>query len=300
MLPPIVILGQMRSGTTRLQRLLACDPRLAHTRMFESLMPIPRLGRRAQARAIHSLLGRLNPALAIIHPTSATAPEEEFGLFSFSFGSAQFEAQWRVPTFARWWEQRAKDGLYAEFRQLLATIAWSRGEKAQRRWVIKAPQFMQDLPALLDTFPGSAIFRLERDQAEIVSSSASLVWNQMRIQSDRADPYWIGKEWLRKTQLREAVATRTLATRKVAHLRLDYEAMNRDWRGEIRRAYDYLGMELPEAVIGRMANYLSKARGHHGHVYSPAQFGLEQTRLDSDPEAADQIAEMGPVIAPAA
>ena len=38
---PIVILGQMRSGTTRLQRLLACDDRLAHTRFHESLIPVP-------------------------------------------------------------------------------------------------------------------------------------------------------------------------------------------------------------------------------------------------------------------
>ncbi|HET9428470.1 MAG TPA: sulfotransferase, partial [Allosphingosinicella sp.] len=29
--PPIIILGQMRSGTTRMQRLLACDDRLTHT-----------------------------------------------------------------------------------------------------------------------------------------------------------------------------------------------------------------------------------------------------------------------------
>jgi hypothetical protein len=38
---PIVILGQMRSGTTRLQRLLACDDRFAHTRLYESLIPAP-------------------------------------------------------------------------------------------------------------------------------------------------------------------------------------------------------------------------------------------------------------------
>ena len=39
--PPIVVLGHMRSGTTRMQRLLACDPRFAHTRFFESWRPVP-------------------------------------------------------------------------------------------------------------------------------------------------------------------------------------------------------------------------------------------------------------------
>ena len=38
---PVIVLGQMRSGSTRMQRLLACDPRLAHTRFFESWNPVP-------------------------------------------------------------------------------------------------------------------------------------------------------------------------------------------------------------------------------------------------------------------
>lgn len=39
--PPVVIVGQMRSGSTRLQRLLACDPRLGATTFFESWNPVP-------------------------------------------------------------------------------------------------------------------------------------------------------------------------------------------------------------------------------------------------------------------
>ena len=38
---PVIILGQMRSGTTRLQRLLACDDRFAFTKLYESLIPAP-------------------------------------------------------------------------------------------------------------------------------------------------------------------------------------------------------------------------------------------------------------------
>jgi hypothetical protein len=39
---PVVIVGPMRSGTTRLHRLLAADQRFAHLRSFETISPVPR------------------------------------------------------------------------------------------------------------------------------------------------------------------------------------------------------------------------------------------------------------------
>src|SRR5690606_7843070 len=121
-----------------------------------------------------------------------------FGLLSFSFYGAQIEAQWRVPTFARFWEMQDKTWVYREFRQLLQTIAWQRGETT-RPWVLKAPQFMEDLESLLEVFPDARLICLRRDLGEVASSSASLVWNQMKLQSDTVDPRWIGAEWLHKT-----------------------------------------------------------------------------------------------------
>ncbi|HEX8641275.1 MAG TPA: sulfotransferase [Allosphingosinicella sp.] len=268
---PIIILGQMRSGTTRLQRLLACDERLAHTRTFESLDPVPRRGRRLRARGGLAMLRRFNLELARIHPTSATAPEEEFGYFSFGFGSTQFEAQWRIPSFSRWWEEADTRPLYREFRALVQTNAWARGDPPDKPHILKAPQFLQDLPAVLETFPDARPILIERNPAEVAPSSASLVWNQMRIQSDRADKGWVGPEWLRKTRLREE---RCRAALPSSCLRVGYGAMNRDWRGEITRIYDHLDLDLTARVERRMARYLAGARTHCGHRYGLEEFGL--------------------------
>jgi hypothetical protein len=284
---PIVILGQMRSGTTRLQRLLACDDRLAHTRLHESLIPAPlgmrpggRDGRKLRARIGIAALRRLNPEIARIHPTHATAPEEEFGLFSFSFGSAQFDAQWRVPAFTRWWEGADKTHVYREFKALLQTNAWFRGDDPGKPQMVKAPQFVEDLPVLLENFPDARFIRLDRDLAQVVPSSASLVWNQMRVQSDSADPAWIGREWLRKTLRRREIAERFFLERSdVPRIDVAYEAMNRDWRGEIERIYGFLELELTSGLLARMAAYLESARGHLGHRYSLAEFGLCEADL---------------------
>ncbi len=288
--PPIVILGSMRSGTTRLQRLLACDRRFAHTRMFESLHPVPfgdsRTGpdsRPIRARLALAAVERFNPVVAAIHPTRPSEPEEEFGLLSFAFGPPQFEAQWRVPRFTTWWEAADKGFLYKELRALLQTIAWQRRLPNGRPWILKAPQFMEDLPALLTAFPGARLLCLDRDLVKIVGSSASLVWNQMRIQSDMVDPAWIGAEWLRKTRLRQRIAAETRQSRPdVPQLDLRYESMDEDWRAEIRRVYEFLGIELTAKAEARMAAYLARSRHHHGHRYSLEQFGLSADQLQPD------------------
>lgn len=277
---PIVILGPMRSGTTRLQRLLACDPRLSHTRLFESLSPVPAPGRALKASASLAALRLFNPEIAPIHPMRAKDPDEEFGLFSVSFGSAQFEAQWRVPAFTRWWEQADAGWLYREFRALLQTIGWARRAPADRPWVLKAPQFMQDLPALLEAFPDARLICLDRGLEKVVGSSASLVWHQMRIQSDSASRAWIGQEWLRKTRLRQDRAAAARAARPdVPQIDVLCEAMDTCWESEIRRIYAFLGIALTSEVRARMAAYVAAARGHHGHRYGLEQFGLSREML---------------------
>lgn len=275
---PIIVLGHMRSGTTRLQRLLGCDARLNHTRFFEITHP---LGSNPDLRVIKSwlelkLLDWLNPSLQTIHPTAARDVEEVFGLFAMSFYGAQFEAQWRVPTFTRYWEENTREGVYREFKLLLQTIAWQRGASSAP-FVLKAPQFMEDLSDLLEVFPDARLVCVHREPAEAVASTASLVWNQMRVQSEATSRQSIGTEWLRKIARREAACARDRAAHSgVDQIDTTFAAMNADWRGEMRRIYGFLGMELTDNVETDMARYLTRAKagGYSNHRYRAQDFGL--------------------------
>ncbi|WP_165356393.1 sulfotransferase [Sphingosinicella sp. BN140058] len=276
---PIVILGQMRSGTTRVHRLLACDPRFRFTRFYETMAPVPPRGpdlRPLAAAAGLRFVHHLNPDLKAVHPTTAAAPEEEFGLFSPSIHGAQFEAQWRVPSFTRWWEQVDRRPVYATFGKLMKILAWSRAGSGP--WLMKAPQFMEDLDLLLEQFPDARLICLDRDPAEVAGSSASLVWNQMKVQSDSADAAWIGAEWLRKTARRADRSAAVRAARPdVPQIEISFDAMNQDWRGAVARIYDFLDLPLTSAVEAAMARYLAEAErsGFRGHRYSLADFGLD-------------------------
>lgn len=284
---PIVVLGSMRSGTTRIQRLLACDDRLTHTRLFESLSPIPHgssrlIDRRpVEAAAGLAFLHALNPTLGAVHPAGALLPDEEFGLFTFAISGAQLQAQWRVPSFARWWEGKDATPVYREFRRLLQTIAWARGDRSDRPWVLKAPQFMEELEALLTVFPDARLLCLSRDPVAVVGSSCSLIWQQQRIQTDRDHRHWIGREWLHKTVMRveAAAAVRRRRHPAVPQLAIDFAAVDRDWRGQMARTYDFLGMELTPRALAAMQAFLGRATAHRGHRYTLAEFGLSEEEV---------------------
>ena len=63
---------------------------------------------------------------------------------------------------------------------------------------------------------------------------------------------------------------------------VSYDAMNADWRSEMERIYRFLDLELTSGLLARMAAYFESARGHLGHRYSLAQFGLSEADLGRD------------------
>ena len=286
--PPILIVGQMRSGSTRLQRLLARDPRLAATRFFESWNPVPRALDRGwfddriwRARLGLVLTRTLNPDFAAIHPTSWNAPDEQIGWHAISVFGAAFETQWRVPAFTAEVEVADPTEVYREFRRLLQTVTWLRGDDGSRPHVLKIPQFTQDLDAILRVFPDATVLRLDRDPVSVVASSASLAGNQMELQSASVDRRWLGRETLRKVALRHERTEAALRGSAVPQLRIDYAAMSADWEQEIARIYRHLRLPLTPAVRIAMRAELEGSRRHglHRHRYRLVDYGLSAEQV---------------------
>lgn len=284
---PIIIVGQMRSGSTRMQRLLACDPRFTYTRFFESWNPVPRWrrlpldDRRWRGWFALQVAHWLNPEFGVIHPVRPHQPDEEIGLHNIALYGAAFEAQWRIPSFARHGEQADSTPTYTEFRRHLQTIRWLRKERHDKPWILKLPQFAQDLDAVLATFPDARLVVLHRDPVQVVGSSASLVHNQMIVQSDRVDRAWIGHEWLRKVALRQRRTAEARQRWSGPSADVDFAAMQSDWCGEIRNVYKQLDLPLDPEAQARMARYMGR-RDHRKlqrHAYDIADYALTEDRI---------------------
>ncbi|MEZ5735781.1 MAG: sulfotransferase [Novosphingobium sp.] len=287
---PIFVVGPMRSGTTRLHRLLAADERFSHLRFFETISPTPRPEfrhdeidkRRAYARRLLALVHSLNPNTAVIHPTGPLEPEEELGLLVASMWGMKHEAQWHVPTYGRWAEGQDAAPAYEHMARLLKLVGWARGEDDLRPWVLKTPQHMLDLPALLRVFPDARIIFTHREPQAVVGSSCSLVWNQMIIHSNRVDAQGIGREWLRKTALQiERMQQARERLPEAQRIDVHFEEMDRDWKSVMKRIYAFLDMDIAPA-LPTMSRYLRRAerkRTRHPHRYSLPAFGLDANEV---------------------
>ena len=257
---PIVVVGQMRAGTTRMHRLLAADPDHAGTRFCDSHNPVPVTPdwRPLKAAAALAIARRINPWLDALHPFGSTRIDEEIGWLAAALSPATFEAQWHIPSFVAWSEARDPGPVYAEFARILRTDAATMGN-ADRPRVLKCPQFAEDLPALLQHFPGARLVVTHRDAAAIVESSVSLVASQMAPQSTRRDLSAITAEWQRKLTLRQQRIERALAgfAGQVAHV--DFDRLNADWEAEIGHVYAALDMPLSGAALAAMRREQRKA-----------------------------------------
>ena len=273
--PPIIVVGQMRAGTTRVHRLLAADPRHTGTRFCNSHYPVPARPdlRPLMAGAALAFARRINPWLDMLHPFGATRIDEEIGWLSAALSPATFEAQWHIPAYVQWSEGRDAAPVYAEFQRILRTDAAVMGDAARPR-VIKCPQFSEDLPHLLAQFPDARLVVTCRAADAVLQSSVSLVASQMAFQSRHAELATIEREWKRKLTLRERRLQAALADYAGPLAQVDFAALGADWRAEIARVYAGLGIALDAAALAEMTAEMDRAEAgaHTGHSDQMAQF----------------------------
>tara|TARA_A100001391_G_scaffold7621_6_gene4940 strand:+ start:24282 stop:25451 length:1170 start_codon:yes stop_codon:yes gene_type:complete len=273
---PIIVVGQMRAGTTRMHRLLAADPAHAGTPFYCGMNPVreqPEL-RPVKTRIGIAVARSINPWIDVQHPFGATLVDEELPWLSYALSPAALEAQYRIPAFVAFSEARDPAPVYREFARLLRSDAAQMGNTARPR-VLKCPQYAEDLRALLAQFPDARVVVTRRCSDQVLASTMSVVAGQMAYQSDRVDLAEVEAEWRRKLALREERMLAALADFAGPVAEVGFEALNADWEGEIAHVYRKLDLSLSDAALAAMRAEQGRAKTspHHGHraVYQPAR-----------------------------
>jgi hypothetical protein len=148
-------------------------------------------------------------------------------------------------------EARDAAPVYREFARILRSDAAVMGNAARPR-VLKCPQYAEDLPVLLAEFPDARVVVTRRDEHEVLASSISVVTNQMACQSDHIALAEVEHEWRRKLALREARMEAAMADFAGPLAEVEFDALGRDWRGEIARVYAALDLDLKPAALTAM------------------------------------------------
>ncbi len=273
--PPIIVVGQMRAGTTRVQRLLAADPAHAGTRFCNSHNPAPR---RPDLRPVRTRLGlavarQINPWLDTLHPFGAARTDEEIGWLAAALDACAYEAQWQVPSFVAFNEAADPAPVYREFARILRTDAITMGD-AERPRILKCPQFAEDLSPLLATFPDARLIVTERADNDVTASAVSMVAGQSAFQSDALDIETMETEWRRKLDLRSERMRNALSGFDGRVVKVRFQDLNRDWAHTMAEVYGALGLKLTEAALNAMEGEVevSKSDPHHHHRTQISRF----------------------------
>lgn len=289
---PVVVVGLARSGTTRLHRLLAADSRFLHLKAWESVNPVPLpesfgAEREPRIKSIEDGLKAvlyMSPQIASVHPLGAHEVEEEVGLIQHAFASQLFEVQAHLPSFADYLMNHDQTYAYEYMVRLMKLVSWWRKDAADKPWVLKTPQHMQDLDALMRVFPDARLICIHRDPIKAVGSACSMTWNAIVRDTDSIDPHWVGQEWLGKTDamLRKTLQVREAMVPAAQQIDVLYHNISSDWRGEMKRIYRFIGMPLTDEALASMQAWLDSNKQHkHGaHKYCLSDFGLSDEQVE--------------------
>ncbi len=174
LIPPIIITGLPRSGTTALHRMLALDPDHHAPPLWELLDPFadgPVDVRRWRTRAQVAFKTRLLPELDSKHYTRADTPEECTLLLANSLASPLFWDLAPLEGYLRWYQATPMAPVYAEYRAQLELL---QARHPARRLVVKAPAHVGNLIALCDAVPDAVLVQTHRDPARCFNSHCSL------------------------------------------------------------------------------------------------------------------------------
>ena len=192
LIPPIIITGLPRSGTTALHRLLALDRDHHAPPLWELLDPYadsPVALRRWRTRLQIAFKTRLLPELDDKHYTRANTPEECTLLLANSLASPLFWDLAPMDGYLRWYQSTPMEPVYDEYRRQLEVL---QRRHPGRRLVLKAPAHLGNLAALHAVLPEAVLVQIHRDPTRCFFSHCSLRRTLTSFVLSRADPGVVG------------------------------------------------------------------------------------------------------------
>ncbi len=283
---PIIVIGLPRSGTTHLVNLIAADERLRSLPYWESLEPCPLPGdgpgrdgvdpRFARCQSDYEAQMQMVPLLRAMHHQHPTAIEEEIELEDLDFASYTLEWLARVPGWRDFYATLDQVEHYAYLKKVLQVLTFFRGPN---RWVLKSPQHLEQIPALLATFPDATFAITHRDPASVLQSAVTMLAYGDRMRRTAIEPEALAAYWLDRVEqlLGACMRDRDLLPYDRTVDVVFHEFMADDV-AMVERIYTCNGLPMTSAPRRALDRYMAEnPRGRHGRVVYDlhGDFGLD-------------------------
>ena len=288
--PPVIVVGLPRSGTTHLVNLLAADSRFRSMPWWEVREPTPVRGdgpgrdgvdpRFTRGHTEWETTRSVAPLTALMHDRPPWSIEEDCELVDLDVCSYTLEWHARVPAWRDFYLELDQRDHYGFLRQQLQVLSYLRGPN---RWVLKTPQHLEQLGALLHTFPDATIALTLRDPVAVLQSAITMLAYGDRMRRVEVDAPGLAEYWVDRVErlLRAAVRDAHLIS---VDQRVDVEfgEFMQDDLAMAAKILQTAGMELTDTARAELEGYLAgNPRGKDGRVVYDLRrdFGLEPDDL---------------------
>jgi hypothetical protein len=282
LIPPIIIMGLPRSGTTFLHRLMSQDPGNRGLFLWELIRHVPPPGkidfRRIIAKAEYKTFKKVSIPLDHIHVIRDNEYEECIWLLSTTFHSGSYYVTAPVYSYAIWCSRVDRFKTYQEYLQFLKIF---QAETPGKRLTLKAPVHSGSLMELRKLIPDAIIIQTHRNPLEVYNSSNSLV-------------YWAHSNVVKKMDVKKMAECnlnllgneidRNLKARKTNGIKVHdifYEELISDPLLVAQKIYHANGIELSARAKKKMTTFIKENPQHkHGnHKYSFDDFGIKKNKV---------------------
>ncbi|ORW18806.1 hypothetical protein AWC19_18720 [Mycobacterium palustre] len=285
--PPVVIAGLPRTGTTHLHNLLAAPPTFRTMPYWESVEPFPlpnEVGaepdpRRARMDVAVAVINTVMPHFALMHEMTTDHVHEEIQLLANDFSTMLFETLADVP---RWRDHYTAHDQTPHYRHLARQLKAMQFLRGGRRWLLKSPQHLEQVPVLDRVFPGSIVVFTHRDPVPVALSMIAMITYSARMHRSPVPVAKIAAYWIERLDRMLAALVRdrdTIGPERSVDVRFD--DFMADELGVAERVYALAGEPCSEPVRAAIADYAARhRRGRLGSVEtSPEMFGLTEEGL---------------------
>jgi hypothetical protein len=282
---PIFVVGFPRSGTTVIQNLLALDPGRRALEFWELTRPIPEVAdpvrdARRRIRTTEQMLAVAyvaSPEMARVHEIRSTSPEECWPLFCPSFAVMNWDLGAGLAPYGDFLMGWRMEVAYREYRQLLQLLL---RQNPAEHLVLKCPEHLWFLDALLAVFPDAGVVWTHRDPYKSIASYCSLISLQWRTMYGRFDPREVGAHVEQRFHLgvERAMAVRERMGEDRFH-DVPLAALIADPQAAVDGITQKFGLRrcAPNEVARYLATRREDARGQHR--YEPARYGVDRGRV---------------------
>jgi hypothetical protein len=284
--PPIVIVGQGRTGTTILHDLLAQDPatRVPLTWEVDRPCPPPEAAtydtdpRIDEVESTTSMIDLVIPNFRAMHPLGARLAQECVRITALEYRSMIFPTQYRVPSYANWLTHEAD--MAPAYRWHRTFLQHLQSRHPTDRWIVKSPGHIWALDALLAEYPDALLVQTHRDPLRIIASLGSLVSTLRSLASDDTSIPSVSAEFADYVLdgLDRSVTARENGTIDPDRaIDVGFDEFMVDPFATIRKVYSMLGIEFTDDAHARMTAFLA---AHPQDKYGRHRYTFADTQLD--------------------